>query len=260
MPAKTRAQDGISQIEIPDDSLKDLQDFPEGGIYGTDKENFSEDGEGETVILTRCRYRRAKTGNAGKIAKSPIAYRHLSRENSQIKKLADDPASSNRWCLIRDGQPYQPRAVNRPVNRGWLEELGSLGDCRRALLLLALDPPITDFVCLPEDGERVLFPVIEERAPEEPTRAPEEIPQRKLEIPEDGKSPDRAPEPEAPEEIPAGGKSEPSEPAPAPESPAPAPKKTSTKRKTGMRKNCLFDSVLSVFGKSNTNPAGGTHD
>ena len=195
MATKTPRKSSPSTLTIADEILDafglllpDTQpQSPASGIseiYGIPETLLDGDDEGpaqDMVIKVRARksWSKPKGRNYG------VAFPHLSRENPAIKELADTPATANRFCVIRDGRPYNPHSVNREIDpRFDFGAMGSLRDTRFALTLLVLDPPIEAIACYPPDGEPVYFPIdpeakpIElERADNEPdTHSPAEVP------------------------------------------------------------------------------------
>jgi len=110
---------------------------------------------------------------------SNVSFVHLTRENLVIKNYAESPETANRWCILRGGKPFQPRLVNREANPHRIADLGSLRECRFALMMLPhLQPPIEALAVFQPDGDMLVFPVNPEipltgKSQESPADAPD---------------------------------------------------------------------------------------
>lgn len=148
----------------PPPAKRQPKEIPSSGssaVYGIPENLLDEDDEDGQEITITVRERKSWS-KKGKGQSPNIWYPHLSRESPEIKKYSDDPRTANRWAVVRDGNFFNPRSVNREIDlRFDFGLMGSLKDCRAALCLtlLVLDPPITHFAVCPPDGEMVTFPV-----------------------------------------------------------------------------------------------------
>lgn len=150
---------------------KQPKEIPSSGkseVFGIPAEMLSDENEdeGTTVRLTRS-VAKCWGKPRGKGRNSDVAFPAVTRDNPAIKELADTPATANRFCVIRDGKPFQPKRPLREADPRWLGDLGSLRECRFALTALYLQPPIEAIGVFDLDGKMVAaFPVDPNQAPD----------------------------------------------------------------------------------------------
>lgn len=80
---------------------------------------------------------------------------HVSKNNPEIKKLADDPKTAQRWCVSYQGKLVSPRLLTLPADPEDTSTLGSYRDCRAAISLIGELDAIVCFV----GNEPCVFPL-----------------------------------------------------------------------------------------------------